>query len=78
MFAYCPKCHENVEIDWKDYGQTKWYPWWDMERFSLDYVNSRFSYSSVPPPFVFLSKEDALHCIDTFPELWKDYFSGEW
>ncbi len=69
---------ENVEVDWSNYKQPKWFVWWDMEHFSLRYVYDRYSVSSVPPPFVFLNKEDAKHCVKTFPEVWKDYFSNEW
>lgn len=69
---------ENVKIDWSNYEQSKWFVLWNMSRFSLYCVSYSYTLSHVPPSFVFLSEEDAEHCVETFPELWKDYFSNEW
>lgn len=70
---------ENKKIDWNDYDQYKYYPWFDMENSSgspsgFSYLGYYFvnAYSLVCSRLVFPSKEIARFVGQTHIELYKD------
>ncbi|MBA4852040.1 hypothetical protein [Emticicia sp. BO119] len=70
---------EDKKIDWNDFGQYKYYPWFDMENssgspsgFSFNVFGYDFAYSSVGSRLVFPSREIARYVGQTHLELYKD------
>ena len=63
----------NVEVDWSDSRQYKWFLWFDLsEGVSLDcvgYCDSQLSY--VPPFLCFLSEADAKDACKNYSEVYK-------
>ena len=70
----------NMEIDWNNFEQTKYYPWFDLEDssgsapgFSFFVYVCGFSVSTVGSRLVFPSREIAEYVGKTHEELYKDF-----
>ena len=71
--------HKGEIIDWNNYGQRKYYPWFDLEKytgsasgFSFDDYNYANSYSGVGSRLVFPDRETAEYVAKTHLHLYKD------
>lgn len=62
--------NEGWVPDWNNDNEQKWYPWFRLKGgFSLHYVYDDCSFSNVPPPFVFKTKELLLYATSQFSGL---------
>lgn len=70
---------KNEKIDWNNYNQRKYYPWFDLEKyagsasgFSYDGCHYVGSYSGVGSRLVFPDRETAEYVGKTHLDLYKD------
>ncbi|MFA6087439.1 hypothetical protein [Mucilaginibacter sp.] len=62
-----------VVIDWDNYEQRKYYPWFDLQSgFSFDVCDYAYSYSNVGSRLCYPTREIAEYVGKTHIELYKD------
>ena len=72
--------NEGWKPNWDNWGELKYYPWFDMEGsssgsgFSYDDYDDWYAYSGVGSRLCFKTYELAKYVGQTFIDLYKDYF----
>ena len=78
--------HDKIELivkayngDWKpdwSNSEPKYYPWFNMEDFSLDCVDYAYGCSDVSSRLCFKNRKDAEEAVKVFKDLYKEYMLG--
>lgn len=66
--------NEGWTPNWKDKNEAKWFIWWDLENNCFDDVYDYYDNTNTSSRLCFKSKELALKAVETFPDVFSEYF----